>query len=240
MGLPEIVQTSRAIWRSGIELFAALGHGRSYGEYSSLLFRTLPGILDCGIWKALKHRATVPTSALITDVGNDILYGHSPAEIIHWVDECILRLQRCTPDILITDLPMAGIRNLSRGRFLLFRTAFFPRCRLAQEEVLCNAEQVSAGMAELAQRRGSRFIQMPTEWYGFDPIHIRRSRRRAVWHQVLCEWQQISCPIPARASVRESLQLRFMRPERRWIMNKEQFTKQTGQQLECGGTIWLY
>jgi hypothetical protein len=81
-GFHEVVSASRAAWGPDVQILAALGHGRSYGARSRLLTRRLPGILDSGLWPALEAMPAVPTRALVTDVGNDILYGYPPAQTL--------------------------------------------------------------------------------------------------------------------------------------------------------------
>ena len=44
-GFQTLVSTARGAWGPYVEVLAALGHGRSYGAPSRLVFRTLPGIL---------------------------------------------------------------------------------------------------------------------------------------------------------------------------------------------------
>jgi hypothetical protein len=74
-------------------VLAALGLGRSYGARSRVLLRGLPGILQSGLWRQLESLPPAPTRALVTDVGNDILYGSSPEQILEWVEESVARLQ---------------------------------------------------------------------------------------------------------------------------------------------------
>ena len=112
-GFQTVVSTARAAWGPGVEVLAALGHGRSYGARSQLVFRTLPGILDSGLWPELESRSPAATRALVTDVGNDILYGFSAERTLAWVEEALRRLSRVTHDIVVTDLPLASIRRLS-------------------------------------------------------------------------------------------------------------------------------
>src|SRR5262245_54573300 len=92
-GLQTVVSTARGTWGPGVEVLAALGHGRSYGARSHFVFRGLPGILDSGLWGELESRPHVATRALITDVGNDILYGFSPEQTLEWVGEALRRLR---------------------------------------------------------------------------------------------------------------------------------------------------
>ncbi len=79
-GISTVVGMARGIVGEPSEFLIAMGHGRSYGQRSSVLGRSLPGITQCGLWEALRH-ARGPTSALITDIGNDVIYG-VPVETI--------------------------------------------------------------------------------------------------------------------------------------------------------------
>lgn len=78
-------------------LLIAAGHGRSYGLYSRVLFRSLPGITQCGLWDKLRTGPTLPTFALLTDLGNDIAYGVSTGELIGWVRWCVERFTEHGP-----------------------------------------------------------------------------------------------------------------------------------------------
>src|SRR5215831_6744908 len=112
-GFQTVVSTARAAWGSEVEVFGALGHGRSYGAHSRVFFRRLPGILESGLWSELESRPALPTRALVTDVGNDILYGFSADQTLAWVEETLRRLRTVTSDIVVTGLPLASIRRLS-------------------------------------------------------------------------------------------------------------------------------
>lgn len=234
-GLPTLVGLTRARWGRSTEVFAGLGLGRSYGATSRVLVRTLPGLLQCGLWSALDGRPRVATRALVTDVGNDILYGFPADEILGWVEACVDRLRATTDDIVVTDLPVASLRRLSRLEFAAFRTAFYPPCRLSFADALEAAERVSEGLSVLAGRRGFRAVHLERDWYGFDPIHIRPSRWRTAWGQILGVAHE-----GPRTSVGEALRLYAMRPERERLLGFERVTPQQGAPLPGGGRVWLY
>src|SRR5262245_5138718 len=235
-GFPTVVSTARAAWGPDVEVLAALGHGRSYGARSHFVFRALPGILESGLWPDLESRPHVITRGLVTDVGNDILYGFSAEQTLAWVDEALGRLSRVTQDIVLTDLPLFSIRRLSSLKFLAFRSILVPSCRLSLAQVLDTAERVNDGLAKLAATRGTKFVQLEQGWYGFDPIHIRPSLWRPAWQQILGAPQ----PSSNGGSTVEGLRLYLMRPERRWMFGVERFTPQTGASLPLGGRVWLY
>jgi len=236
-GFPTVVSTIRAAWGPDVQILAAHGYGRSYGAPSRVLVRTLPGILESGLWQALDSLPGAPARAYLSDVGNDILYGYPPEQILAWVEEVVARLQRHGADITLTDLPVASVHRLSTARFLVFRSLFFPFCRLPLVRVREAAEAVSAGLAKLAASRNMRFFRPPSTWYGLDPIHIRRSLARTAWQAIL----GTGVPSPAGdASIPERVRLFFLRPERRWLFGIEQRTPQEGAALPSGGRIWLY
>jgi hypothetical protein len=74
---------------------------------------------------------------------------------------------------------------LSNPKFLVFRSILVPSCRLSLTQVLDRAERVSEGLATLAASAGSRLVRLDPTWYGFDPVHFRRSSLRAAWRQIL-------------------------------------------------------
>lgn len=237
-GLPMLVAAARAAWGPRVEVLAALGHGRSYGQRSTFLARTLPGILDCGIWRELERLPAAPTRALITDVGNDILYGHPAEQVLAWVAEAADRLLRLTRDVVLTDLPLASIGRLTNAKFLAFRALLFPGCRVTLAHARERAALIAAGLPGIAAARGLRLQHLRPEWYGFDPIHIRASRWREAWLEILGEdGARVAGAGPTR---REWWQVYFMRPERRWLLGREQCTPQRGTALQAGGAVRLY
>jgi hypothetical protein len=238
-GFHTVVSAARASWGPEIEVLAALGHGRSYGAPSRVLIRTLPGILESGLWRALESLPPAPTRALVTDVGNDILYGFPPGQILAWVEETIHRLERATQDITLTDLPTGNIRRLSQTRYLVFRSILFPSSRISLAQVLKAAEQINAGLEKLSTARSVRLFKLDPAWYGVDPIHIRPSFWRPVWREILGV-RSGSAANRFGSSLTEGLKLYLMVPEHRWIAGIEQFTPQSGVALSSGGRVWLY
>jgi hypothetical protein len=236
-GFHTVVATARGLWGPEVEVLAALGHGRSYGATSTYLIRTLPGILHSGLWRELESRPRVPTRALVTDVGNDILYGSSPAQILAWVDECVTRLQRVAQDVVITGLPFAAVDGLSPRKFLLFRSVFFPRCRMTLDQTIDAARQVETGLTAIAGERGLRLCPLKHDWYGLDPIHIRPRMWSAAWQDILCG--QAGDRPASRGSGREALRLYCLQPEQASFLGLQRRTPQRGVALRAGGRVWL-
>jgi hypothetical protein len=236
-GLPALVAAARHRWGPDVEVVAAAGLGRSYGMESTVLVRTLPGILDCGLWADLAGRPPLPTRALVTDVGNDIVYGAPPERILDWIAEAVARLRRHTSDVVIAGLPLDSLRRLSRAKFLAFRTLLYRRCRLDAAQVLDAAESVSAGLEALAGAQGARFVAPDREWYGFDPVHVRPARWRSAWQTLLCGGPLPDAPP---ASLAEALRVHAAMPRRQRLFGVERVSGGEGLRLRHGGRLWLY
>lgn len=236
-GFPTVVSEARARWGPDVEVLVAHGLGRSYGASSRVLACTLPGILQSGVWRALDSLPSAGTRAFVTDVGNDVLYGYPAEQILTWVEETAVRLRRVATDVTLTDLPLSSVRRLSRAWFLVCRTVFYPSSRLALAQALDAAEAVSAGLAKLAVSHNLRFVRPSPEWYGADPIHIRRPLWRSAWQEILGTGDS---PRSGISSFSETVQLRLLRPERWWLFGIEQRTPQAGTALPSGGKVWVY
>lgn len=240
-GMSTVIETVRVLWNEPVEIMAALGHGRSYGLTSSVLSRRLPGIVHCGLWRALETAPPAETYALVTDIGNDLVYGQSVETLLGWVETCLDRLEAADSQITLTSLPLESLRRLSPWQFALLRRVLFPTRQLSLEDVLQQAEALNARLSEVAVEREIRLISPQKLWYGFDPIHIRRRQWRAAWDTVFSPWRIATmAPRSVRGSLRRYLYLRLLVPEERRLLGFEQRCVQPAGRLADGTTIALY
>jgi hypothetical protein len=238
---PYLVDVAAQLCGSRLEILGALGHGRSYGLRWPFLWRELPGIVHSGLWQALEQSPAGETAALITDVGNDLLYDVPPLEIAAWVETCIERLQRAGAQIVLTALPLCSVMEVSRKRFLLLRSVLFPGCKLPYEAVLDRACDLDQRLRRLAQARAIALIEPRREWYRFDPIHVRRGSWATAWPEILATWLNGASPCPAALRRRwTKMRLRFLAPELRWVLGRERRRAQPAARLPDGTTISLY
>jgi hypothetical protein len=240
-GISTVVETAQAVWGRPLEVLAALGHGRSYGLRSRVLGRELPGITACGLWDELAHRPAAATAALVTDIGNDLVYGASVSSILGWVGESLDRLAASEARTVMTLLPLASVESLSDWRFKIARTCAFPRSRAQLNEILHQARELNAGLIRLAERRRVQLVEQRGGWYGFDAIHIRLRHWRTAWSEILAPWSDASQSTPrARGSLTRWLYLRSLPPLERKLFGRERRAAQPSGRLRDGTTIALY
>lgn len=240
-GFPTVVETARRAWGRRLEMFVALGRGRSYGRSTRMLGRQLPGILECGLWPELATRNALPTTAVVTDIGNDLLY-HEPVErIADWVEACLDRLVALQARTVVTLLPIENLERLSQVRFQILRRIFFPSSRIGLDEVGQRARALNEGVRRLAEARGFQVVGPRAAWYGIDPIHIRSRHMTSAWREILtAEGPSLAAIEPVRTSLARAAYLHSRTPFHRYFLGFEQHRPQPSACLPGGTTIALY
>jgi hypothetical protein len=191
---PTVVATVRQTWSEPVEIMAAMGHGRSYGQDSSVLGKKISGIFPCALWQDLHNRSSLPTAALVTDIGNDMLYGVSPNQMLEWVEHCLDRLASIDATILMTQMPAASIGRLGERRFQFFRRMFFPRSKLSLVDARVLVREINERLITIGHKRKIPVISPSASWYGFDPIHFKWNKKRQAWPELLAAWRAIDEP----------------------------------------------
>lgn len=241
LGLPLIVRHAQRVFDGPLELLVAHGFGRSYGRWSSVPGRALPGILQCQLWDDLSRRPSLPTFAMLTDVGNDLLYGFTSEQLLAWVSRCVARLSEYDARLVFTELPISSLQTVGELRYQVFRRIFFPPSKLQLQDALSHAANTNRGLQQLALSTSSPLISMPKAWYGVDPIHIRRRFRNVAWQAVVDAWSVAAAsPQAGRLSVKNRLSLEFGSPAERRLLGRRTTCRQPSIVWDDGTTVSLY
>lgn len=245
--LSPLIATARNVLecRGECDIFTAAGRGRSYGGWSKVLGRSLCGILQSEIWEALQSDDDHdrPTFALITDIGNDIMYEHPVERIVGWIGDCIARLREHDARIVSTTLPMARILRVKPRQFTLLRNLLFPRCTLSFDDLLARGDKVMGSLEASAREYGIPLVEQPDAWYGLDPIHVRFRHYAQSWRAILSHWRpdRALADIPlAQPSALRWLRLTRARPEEFRIFGLNFGRNQPAVTLPCGTRVWCY
>ena len=190
--LPTALATARAVslcaqpelpsW-----IAVAAGRGRSYGQTSALLGRTLPGILPSGLWAALERAPAGPTYALLTDIGNDLVYGVEPERIIEWLATALDTLPDDTR-VSVSALPLDNLDRFPLAFLEVFRKTLFPSSNQPIAHLLQQAEVLDDLLRQLCAVRDIGVVEQPETWFGLDPIHYRLRHREMIWKRLLGPW----------------------------------------------------
>jgi hypothetical protein len=185
ISLPFVLDRLRRRAGGPVEVFTACGHGRSYGTWSRFLgVRRLPGISGCGLWRELGRRPLLPIFALVSDPGNDLVYGAGVKQVAGWVESCLDRLGSET-EIVMTLLPLARLERLSPWQVRMAVSLLFPGRSAPWPSLLERARELDEQLRRIGREHGARLVEPEAEWYGLDPIHPRRSRRWEIWARAI-------------------------------------------------------
>ena len=96
--------------------FNALGPGRAYCASGGVMNVSYPPIGSSLIFSKVKGQPDKACRkvALLTDLGNDIMYGVSSAQIIAEIKNILQRFEDMDADALITPIPSTLISQLTR------------------------------------------------------------------------------------------------------------------------------
>lgn len=229
LAFPMILESLCSSFDGHLQVFAALGHGRSYGRRSHFIARSLPGITECGLWRDFpgSNRLNRPPLALLTDVGNDLLYGVPVTQVVDWVKLSVERLARHGAEIIVTSLPMPNVRRLYCFQYHVIRAIFFPLHWMRAPVLVKRVKELNDQIRRIADRHAVRLVEPVAEWYGFDPIHIHWRHRREAWQTILSHWHSYQASIEVvRPHWRHALQIHRLRPAERRISGIIQRTPQ--------------
>jgi len=241
VALPLVVDLLRRRAGGPVEALAACGHGRSYGTWSRFLFvRRLPGIAGCGLWPALEARPPLPTLALLTDVGNDLVYGADVDAIARWVEVCLDRLARQQARVVLTLLPLARLERLAPWEVRLAVSLLFPGRQAPWPALLERARELDERLRRLGEERGALLVEPEASWYGIDPIHLRRSRRREVWERLASVAGSPGSPAADPVAPAGGIRLPLLGAEELRLAGRTLRTPQPAARLADGTTVALY
>lgn len=239
-GIASVLATCQQSFAEPLDVMCAIGHGRSFGRSSRVLGRRLPGILECGLWQELRRRTPLPLAALVTDIGNDILFGSTVETIASWVDESLRRLAENGAKLIVTELPLESVSQLSPRRFRLFRSLLFPKSTLEYAQAIANATELNARVVALAKQYEATLVKPRRDWYAVDPIHVRYRHFGSAWPELLGAWNESRQPLDVPHSWRLWWKLRTSRPLEQKLFGFVTRRTQPARVLRNGTRVSLY
>lgn len=231
LGWPRLVRQLSSSLDGPLDVYTAHGMGRSYcGERSGFVFWQLPGILSCGIWEALAATQTHDVAlAVLTDLGNDLVYGKSPEQVADAARESILRLREWNPEcrIVMTRPPVDAVNKVGWLRFIICRLILFPKCPLNLAEAKVATAELAERLIQLADEMKVEFFTPPAEWYGLDPIHVRRKFQSAAFQKMIDHWRVSHSSADTSATSKSAAPtIRRPKPQSGWVFGRKRLVDQ--------------
>ncbi len=165
------------------QLLVACGPGRSFATRAGTPVASFPGILQCELFDVLEGEGEA--SALITDIGNDLIYAQTPRLLAGWISEVLDRLQSLGVTCRLTELPLTSIERLPPWFYYLFRGLYYPGSKVTHEEMMERLQELNQMLLSLCRRRQVELLPALPQWYSLDRFHLSPWKFEAVWSQWL-------------------------------------------------------
>ena len=204
-----------------------------------MAWRRLPSILTSGLWRALDREGVAAPAALVTDVGNELLYGLGVTAVATAVRDAVERLRDRGGRVAVTGLPLASIAGVGPARYRLMRTVYVPGCLLSLASIKDASRWLDDELRAIAADTGSTFLEQPGDWYGFDAIHLKRSRLADLWQRAGDAWGLLPAPRRPPASLADWAMLGSRAAEVRSLAGRTLRTPQPVVE-QSGLRVWMY
>lgn len=171
-----------------VEILHAMGPGRGYCAEGGFLKIKYPPIGASGILDSISAGEETPRQviALITDIGNDIMYGVSASEITACLSALLKQFSALDAEVFLQPIPIDLSEDVSENQFRVLRSIFFPNSAIDYEKA---KEAVFAVNEFLRTHAGGRVHLLPgvKEFMGIDKIHYSVFQSHKAWSGVAHE-----------------------------------------------------
>ena len=168
-----------------VEVLIASGPGRGYCASGGLLNVNYPPICSSDIFEVArnKSRSGNEVVALVTDIGNDIMYNVSAERLIETIQQIFTKLESMNAQIFYTTLPIAFEKGVHPIWFYVLRSLLLPFSRVSFEEATAGIIETNKFLRGSTAER-CHLISDMDEYLGFDEIHYGWLRSHRAWSHV--------------------------------------------------------
>ncbi len=168
-----------------VDFFNALGPGRAYCASGGVFNVAYPPIGASLVFPTVKDRSDKPSRkiALLTDLGNDIMYGIPAEKIIEEIKRILGQLEALDADALITPIPATLLSQLTPSRFRILKAIFFPRSKVKRLEAIAAIKIINQAIDAGFGNRVT-VISGLDNFMGWDKIHYGHCNFAEVWSRI--------------------------------------------------------
>jgi hypothetical protein len=167
-----------------VEVLIASGPGRAYYASGGLLNASYPPIHTSDIFEVAhsKSESGYQVIALVTDIGNDIMYGVPAEQVIETIQQVFENLQSMNAEIFHTTLPIAfEKKKVHPVWFYILRSVLLPFSKVSYDEATMGITKVNRFLKEY---RYGHLISDMNRYLGFDEIHYGWLCAHSAWSHV--------------------------------------------------------
>ena len=162
----------RCLFPRSVNFIHAMGPGRGYISRGGIFNVTYTPIINCGVLETIRYtrKPNQRVIALITDIGNDIMYGVPSEKIIRGIKYIVDTLSEFETDILITSISVDLKNEISEFYFHILRQIFFPKSEAKYSQTLEAIDAINKYIHKSSNARTTVISDM-NQFCGLDKIH---------------------------------------------------------------------
>tara|TARA_B100000686_G_C16670785_1_gene906329 strand:+ start:336 stop:1088 length:753 start_codon:yes stop_codon:yes gene_type:complete len=165
------------------EFFFALGPGRAYRANGGILFHRYDSIETCGVLERAGRDIdrTSSLTVLLTDIGNDIMYGVPVEELIECLEGILQKLGDLEADIHVSPISSWLERQLDPVRFNILKALFYPKSGMTYPSTIDALIRINRYIRTEIR---ATIIEGLDAFVGLDKIHYSFFRSGSAWTRV--------------------------------------------------------
>ena len=165
-----------------VEVLIASGPGRGYHTSGGLLNVNYTPICSSDIFEVAqkKSESGCRIVALVTDMGNDIMYGVSAEQLIATIQQVFDRLRSMNAEIFYTTLPVAFEKGVHPIWFYILRSLLLPFSRVSYDKATAGIIAVNQFLKKCGTEN-CYLVSGMDRYLGYDEIHYGWFRAHSAW-----------------------------------------------------------
>ena len=136
---------------------------------------------------------------LLTDIGNDIMYGVPGESLIECLDTLIEKAQHWNAEIFVTSIHVDVSRDMGKTSFKLLRALFYPKSPVTFDQADAAVKRVNHYLEEKSQQnRRVHLVSGLGAFCGLDKIHFSLLKSHLAWSRIANEILSVLDAAPGR------------------------------------------
>ena len=172
---------------SASEFLNALGPGRGYCACGGLFNFTYSPIGECSVMKIAEVYAErgFRITVLLTDIGNDIMYGVSESSLIESLDTLIEKSIQMNAEVFLTSIHVDVSKDMGRKSFKLFKSIFYPNSPVTFDQADSTVKKLNHYLSEKSLKNERvHLVSGLGAFCGLDKIHYGLFKSHLAWSRV--------------------------------------------------------
>jgi hypothetical protein len=177
----------------------ALGPGRGYCARGGLLNFSYTPIGECRVMKSAEKFSQKGgnVAVLLTDIGNDIMYGVQEQVLIQCLDGLIEKSLQWNAEVFVTSIHVDVSRDMGRTSFKLLKAFFYPKSSVTFEQADSAVKKVNQYLQNKSEQNKSvHLVSGLGEYCGMDKIHFSLLRSHLAWSRIANEMLSALTVVP--------------------------------------------